>query len=458
MTTICLQRLTMPWRAEYRQVIKEFLEKNHLFHQKNKSEYANKIYERIEKICSIFTVFIHIQLYGGILLFNITPGYKNFKTGMYSSDKPINGTYETAVYITLPFEYLSDIKGHIFLNFFSWIFIYIGSTTFCLYHLLLSLIVFHIWGNLKILKYNLDNFPKPANPQMTSIGISWYTEEESKNISTLIVELVNYHRNIMDFMSKTSSAYSFFLLLNFAFYQIVGCIILLECSKLDPESLGNYGPLTVALFQQLIQISVIFELIASQSETLIDAVYGLPWECMELKNRKLILFFLQNVQKPISLKACGMISVGVQTMAAILKKTASDNPITPAIVRHLLSIYPFEYAICPGPDELILFRSDPQSSKIRPPKKLADARRFHPKAGTIPLTFWSTTSGNISHPTPFYFGNNVSYVVRRISIFLTRSRSLMPSMSGSMVLCLPIRTLSEVTSGTYQSAFDGWLV
>ncbi|XP_063383377.1 uncharacterized protein LOC134669639 [Cydia fagiglandana] len=322
MNTICLQRLTMPWMAEYRQVIKEFLDKIHLFHQKDNSEYANKIYKYIEKICKIFTVFVHFQLYGGIALFNITPAYKNFKAGMYSSNKPVNATYETAVYLALPFDCFTDIKGHMFLSLMSLVSTSIGSTSFCLWHLLLSLIVFHIWGNLKILKHNLDNFPKPAS-QMTSIGIPWYTDEESKNISTLIVELVNHHRNIMDFMAKTSSAYSFFLLLNFAFYQIVGCIILLQCSKLDSEALGNYGPLTVVLFQQLIQISVTFELLGSQSEKLIDAVYGLPWECMDMKNRKLVLFFLQNVQEPINLKACGMVPVGVQTMAAILKACCS---------------------------------------------------------------------------------------------------------------------------------------
>nr|AFC91713.2 odorant receptor 3 [Cydia pomonella] len=323
MNIICLQRLTMPWMAEYRQVIKEFLENIHLFHLKDKSEYANKIYKKIEKICYIFTVFVHIQLYCGILLFNVTPTYKNFRAGMYGSNKPVNATYETAVYISLPFDYVTDIKGHIFVGFMGWSSTCIGSTSFCLWHLLLSLIVFHLWGNLKILEHNLDNFPKPANHQMKSIGIAWYTEEESKMISTLIVELVNHHRNIMDFISKTSSAYSFFLLLNFSFYQIVGCIILLECSTLDTEALGNYAPLTVVLFQQLIQISVVFEILGSQSEKIIDAVYDLPWECMELKERKLVLFFLQNVQEPINLKACGMIPVGVQTMAAILKACCS---------------------------------------------------------------------------------------------------------------------------------------
>lgn len=46
-----------------------------------------------------------------------------------------------------------------------------------------------------------------------------------------------------------------------------------------------------------------------------DAVYSLPWECMDVKNRKIVLFFLYKVQTPIALKAAGLVPVGVQTMA-----------------------------------------------------------------------------------------------------------------------------------------------
>nr|AXF48761.1 odorant receptors OR3.1 [Lobesia botrana] len=214
MTVICLQRLTMPWMKKYREVAREFLDKIHLYHQKDKSEYAVKIYTQVEKICVIFTIFIHYQMYSGILLFNITPWYKNLKAGMFSSNKPSNGTFEHACYLELPFDYLTDLTGYIFVFLIGWFETYTVASTFCMCDLFLSLIVFHIWGNLKILKHNLDHFPMPnkimEKTNVETVERFWYTEEESKYVSKRIKELVNHHRLIMDFMAKTSDTFSFF--------------------------------------------------------------------------------------------------------------------------------------------------------------------------------------------------------------------------------------------------------
>lgn len=38
---------------------------------------------------------------------------------------------------------------------------------------------------------------------------------------------------------------------------------------------------------------------------------------MDEKNKKIVLFFLCNVQKPIRLSAMGLVAVGVQTAAAV---------------------------------------------------------------------------------------------------------------------------------------------
>lgn len=48
-----------------------------------------------------------------------------------------------------------------------------------------------------------------------------------------------------------------------------------------------------------------------------DAVYCLPWEYMNVMNRRIVLLFLYKVQTPIALKAGGLVPVGVQTMAAV---------------------------------------------------------------------------------------------------------------------------------------------
>ncbi|CAH0664096.1 unnamed protein product [Spodoptera exigua] len=81
-------------------------------------------------------------------------------------------------------------------------------------------------------------------------------------------------------------------------------------------ALMRYLPLTIILTQQLIQLSVIFELIGSESEKVLNAVYSVPWECMDPKTRKMLAFFLMNVRKPIHVKALGVANVGVTSMAA----------------------------------------------------------------------------------------------------------------------------------------------
>ncbi|CAH1634880.1 unnamed protein product [Spodoptera littoralis] len=109
----------------------------------------------------------------------------------------------------------------------------------------------------------------------------------------------------------------------YVFHQTSGCLLLLECSQMTAQALIRFLPLTIILTQQLIQLSIIFELVGSESEKLKDAVYGVPWECMDVSNRKVVAFFLMNVQEPVHIKALGVANVGVTSMAAILKTSLS---------------------------------------------------------------------------------------------------------------------------------------
>ena len=54
-----------------------------------------------------------------------------------------------------------------------------------------------------------------------------------------------------------------------------------------------------------------------QSGKLKDAVYGVPWECMDMENRKVVTFFLMSVQEPVHVKALGVANVGVKSMAMV---------------------------------------------------------------------------------------------------------------------------------------------
>ena len=55
-----------------------------------------------------------------------------------------------------------------------------------------------------------------------------------------------------------------------------------------------------------------------QSDRLKAAVYGLPWECMDTKNRRTVAFFLMNVQEPVHVKAMGLADVGVTSMTTVI--------------------------------------------------------------------------------------------------------------------------------------------
>ncbi|CAB3259079.1 unnamed protein product [Arctia plantaginis] len=88
-----------------------------------------------------------------------------------------------------------------------------------------------------------------------------------------------------------SDAFGLALLFYYMFHQISGCLLLLECSQMTAEALAKYLPLTIIMFQQLIQMSIIFESIGVMCEKLKDAVYCLPWEYMDTDIENIFLLF-----------------------------------------------------------------------------------------------------------------------------------------------------------------------
>lgn len=54
-----------------------------------------------------------------------------------------------------------------------------------------------------------------------------------------------------------------------------------------------------------------------QSEKLNDDLYCSPWERMSLSNQRTLCIFLQRLEKPISITAMDITTVGVQTMAKV---------------------------------------------------------------------------------------------------------------------------------------------
>ncbi|NP_001036926.1 olfactory receptor 4 [Bombyx mori] len=317
MTIVIFSRSVVTALGRYRKIARYFVSSLHLYHYKDISEYALQTHLLVHRLSHYYTVYLISLVVTGMLLFNITPLYNNISSGVFNSPRPENMTFQHAVYLGLPFDYTTDIKGYFVVFILNWHLSHIAASYFCTFDLFLSLLILHLWGHLRIILNNLKTFPKPYTNN------SMYTEEENQVVLLKLQECIRYHNFIISFTVMMSNVYDVVIIVYYLFHQVTGCLLLLQCSTLDWESLSRYGPLTLIIFQQLIQVSMIFEILGFLSDKLPNAVYSIPWEAMNVTNRKLVQVLLQKSQKPIQFKAMNMMSVGVQTMASIIKTSIS---------------------------------------------------------------------------------------------------------------------------------------
>ncbi|XP_063544666.1 uncharacterized protein LOC134752837 [Cydia strobilella] len=311
-----LQRLLTARTSKYQETIKDYLHQFNLFYFKGRSPYAAKVHAQIHIISGMFTIYVMWEMFIGVSLFIFMPWFNNYSRDMFGENRPQNSTFEHSVYYYLPDAVYSTEEGYWMLFICNIPLSYFTTIGLCVFDLLLCLIVFQIWGHLRILKHNLQDIPLPENNIM-------YSVEENSKIRLLLKENIMHHNFIIKFVDRCSDAFSEYLFAFYLFMQFITCILLLEVSSFTADSLAKYGPLTIGMHQQLIQVSILFEMLNTKSEQLVDAVYAIPWEHMNTNNRRTVLFFLHRIQTPVSLKAAKIVPVGVNTMSAVLKTTFS---------------------------------------------------------------------------------------------------------------------------------------
>nr|AST36377.1 putative odorant receptor OR6 [Cydia nigricana] len=321
LTGLFLQRASLPFQKNYKECVKKFVLEFHLMHHEHISEFATKESRKVNKICKIATKVIYLQLACGMFAYNLSPLVRNYYEGMFASELPANKSFVHSVDYLLPFDAYRSLTGYIIVFTYNWFPTYNIPTAMGIYDLLVFVMVFHMVGHMNILYNSLKEFPRPKEGQSEDPLPS--TREYNAEIFQCLKNVIRHYQIIKEFMGDMTAAFDLTLCCYLGFHQIMCCLMLLECSTLEPEALVKYGMLAAVIFQQLIQTSVAFELIKSKSESLGDEVYAVPWEYMDVKNRRILLLFLRNVQDPLGLKACGMVPVGVLTMSTIIRTSFS---------------------------------------------------------------------------------------------------------------------------------------
>nr|XP_049694580.1 uncharacterized protein LOC110383965 [Helicoverpa armigera]ACS45305.1 candidate odorant receptor 2 [Helicoverpa armigera] len=324
--TLCLSQ-------KYREVAKIFIQKIHLFYFKEKSDFAMKIHITVHKISFISAVYLSVLLFIAACMFNLIPMYNNYSAGRFASfDNLENTTYEQAISCLYPWNFETNFNGYLAATLSGWYGTILCGSSVSMFDLFLCLMIFNLWGHFKILIYNLEHFPRPASEVVDAegeersgrtVGSEMYSQSELEEVAVLLRDCIQYHMLIYNFTNNMSDAFGMALFIYYSFHQITGCLLLLECSQMTAAALTRYLPLTIIMFGELVLLSIIFETIGTMSEKLKDAVYKVPWEYMDTKNRRTVLIFLIKVQEPIHVKAGGLVDVGVTTMASILKTSFS---------------------------------------------------------------------------------------------------------------------------------------
>ncbi|XP_060810570.1 uncharacterized protein LOC106143623 [Amyelois transitella] len=325
---VCFIRFTSIFSKKCNTLLTDFVMDLHLLNFKLESEYSKKMNLFIHKLSHFFSVYSIILIIITASTFNVGPIVINIYNLYQKYNDPLttNMTYEHAVYFALPFDYEHNLKGYFVICFINIYYSIMCGMILVTYDLVIALIVFHLCGHIKILINNLEDFPRPGfKGQVSNANASTmrYTDEEMLEVTDRLKVLIKCHNFTIKYNNKISNTIGVNVAIYFIFHQISGCLLLLQCSQLDIKSLISFIPLTIALIELLVRMSIVFEVIKSMSDPLMQAAYGVPWECMDVKNRKLLLLLLKQTQLPMGLKAMGIVDVGIQTMVMILKTTFS---------------------------------------------------------------------------------------------------------------------------------------
>ncbi|NP_001106227.1 olfactory receptor 7 [Bombyx mori] len=316
MNVVSVSRLILRCFKKYDVVGQQFINKIHLYHFRNDSEYSMKTYKAVHKISNNMTYIFSFSIFVCVVTFNLNPVFNNIGSGAYKNPRPDNVTLQQCVYYALPFDYTGDFKWYMLVAIFNVQKTFFCTSLFILFDLLLSMMIIHLWGHIRIFIHNLNHIPAPRNSLE-------YTREERQEVDNTLKKCIQHHTLIIGFVRIMSETYGLAVLIYYAFQQVVGCLLLLQCSRLDLKTITRFGFLTTMVNQQLIQISVIFELLGYMNDKLQEAVYCVPWEYMDTSHRKMVYMMFRQSQIPLQLKAMNMLSIGVKTMASILKTSVT---------------------------------------------------------------------------------------------------------------------------------------
>ncbi|CAK1553969.1 unnamed protein product [Leptosia nina] len=222
--------------------------------------------EQVDTISHYYVLAVIPVLLSVILLYNVPSFWENVSHGAFQMPTPHNITLRFSINYEFPGFKLED--HFIFVTILNLTVCYGCTVIIRTMDLMLIMMMFQIIGHLLVLRRNLNDFPVPNNVTEINIGrrrytVKMFSKKENEFLHRLIVKCVDHHRFIVVFVDEITTFFGPLLAFVCLFQLFSSCILLLECSKLDSQSLARFVPLTIVSVTQLLEISIIFEIVGS---------------------------------------------------------------------------------------------------------------------------------------------------------------------------------------------------
>lgn len=201
----------------------------------------------------------------GPISFNSFFLYNNYKIGAFIGDREPNSTLEFSVYYIYPF--FNPIDHFKLVTIWNLYLSYLFSMTLSMLDLMLCLMVFQIYGHIRILRHNLTNFPRPKNSVVIDdlatsnddsvVTSEMYDAEENEMVHKFLSDCIDHHRLIVDFTDELSSVFGLMLGVNYASHLASCCLLLVMITRVRPTRLINYKRIT-SFIVRLVNNSSVF--------------------------------------------------------------------------------------------------------------------------------------------------------------------------------------------------------
>ncbi|XP_045483689.1 odorant receptor Or1-like [Harmonia axyridis] len=228
--------------------------------------------------------------------------------------------------IYLPFEMSTGNFVYYIIYLYISLSVLYGATSNSSIDCLISGMIYHASGQIKILKDKLSNVGRRADDYVSHIQ-NEKEKKKSRNvfISRRMRENLDHYDNIISFVKELENVFTSTPFIQLCVGTIVICLTCFRMIYIDPISTNFF-------FLVLFCITIVFQIymfchfgneLNYESSSIGNAIYMSDWYTFDSEARRMVLMLMERAKKPLIFKAGNLLPLSIGTFVSIMETTYS---------------------------------------------------------------------------------------------------------------------------------------